>query len=215
MSPDDPDQPPLSPWQQQIQTQQPEVSFEDTPRGSERIWQQLAPPSQERPSTPRSMITRLFGKGPRGGPNTRAAAEALGVSQRTVQKWIHDRRVPKSEGGQALTTQHQDWRNNTTEGRRHALGRVRGGQKVRDRLAKSRRIYFTGNVKISSDVRHRKGMQIDLSDGDMQLLLDKAAAGDTEGHEALEYLVSKSMFGVHDGGKVDDVYLTIDELRFE
>lgn len=215
MAPDDPDQPPLAPWQQQIQSQQPQLSFEDTPRGSERIWQQLAPQDQERPSTPRSMITRLFGKGPRGGPNTRAAAEALGVSQRTVQKWIHDRRLPKSEGGQKLNSQHQDWRNNTPEGRKHSLGRVKGGLRIRDRLNKSRRIYFTGNVKISSDVRHRMGMQIDLSDGDMQLLLDKASVSDADGHQALEYLVGKSMFGVHDDGKVDDVYLTIDDLRFE
>ncbi len=214
MVPDDPEQP-LAPWQQQIRQQQPELSFEDTPRGSAKIWEQIAPPAQERASSPRTMITRLFGKGARGGPNTKAAAEALGVSQRTVQKWIRDRRVPNSPGGQSLASRHQDWRNNTPQGRRHALGRIRGGEKIRDRLNKAQRIYFTGNVKISSDVRHRKGMQIDLDAGDMALMLDKASISDEAAHEALEYLVGKQMFGVHDDGKVDDVYLTIDDLRFE
>jgi hypothetical protein len=36
----------------------------------------------------RDMLLAAFGVGPRGGVNTRAAAAGLGVSQRTVQRWL-------------------------------------------------------------------------------------------------------------------------------
>lgn len=40
------------------------------------------------PNDLRGLLETAFGLGPRGGLNTRAAAQALGVSQRTVERWV-------------------------------------------------------------------------------------------------------------------------------
>lgn len=55
----------------------------------------MAGQRKKSPKGPRWTIGRLrfvliltFGLNSRGGPNTRAAAETLGVSQRTVQRWL-------------------------------------------------------------------------------------------------------------------------------
>lgn len=50
----------------------------------------------------RDMVISAFGTNKRGGPNTRAAAEQLGVSQRSVQRWIagedrKQRNAPRSD----------------------------------------------------------------------------------------------------------------------
>src|SRR5664279_1619399 len=64
-----------------------------------------------------AMLTAAYGPGPRGGVHTRAAAADLGVSQRTVQRWVagegHQRNRPAPEhlrtlarkARQAATTQ--------------------------------------------------------------------------------------------------------------
>lgn len=36
-----------------------------------------------------AVLSLSYGTGPRGGPDTAAAAEKLGVSRRTVQRWLH------------------------------------------------------------------------------------------------------------------------------
>jgi hypothetical protein len=213
--PDDPNQPQLPgmgrPRRQAppawAPSSQPRVPFERRPTGSEKkIWS-AAVPEAARPVTPRVMIQRLFGRTPRGRPDTKAAADQLGVSQRTVQRWIHDRKPPKSDAGQQLQSSYQQWQN-TAAGRKSALGR-----KADARVRGTRRITFTGWLKISHDVRERKNMQIDIRAQHRPLvdnLVDQLAAGnDQAAHEALEDLVTNTA----DWG--GDVYLRIDSLKFE
>lgn len=47
-------------------------------------------------------ITELYGTNSRGGPNTREAAEQLGVSQRTVQRWIKGEQAPSARNAPAV-----------------------------------------------------------------------------------------------------------------
>src|SRR5690625_939931 len=59
---------------------------------------------------PAGLITDLYGTGSRGGPNTKAAAHALGVSRRTVQRWIKAGRLPAtSRGAGRLARTHRQW----------------------------------------------------------------------------------------------------------
>ncbi len=52
-----------------------------------RIWQALT--GTVEPTAVRDLLAYAYGPGPRGGAvNTRAAADALGVSVRTVQRWV-------------------------------------------------------------------------------------------------------------------------------
>ena len=52
-----------------------------------RIWQALT--GTVEPTSVRDLLAYAYGPGPRGGAvNTRAAADALGVSVRTVQRWV-------------------------------------------------------------------------------------------------------------------------------
>lgn len=179
------------------------AEFAARPRGSEKIWE-AAVPKPSRPPTPRVMLTQLFGKGPRGGVNTKAAAQALGVSARTVQRWIKTRKLPDSGAANALRQRHEQW-SNTPAGRKSALGR-----KNRDRIAGAKGIQFWGQLAISGDVRNRRGMEIKgWTPAHMDRLLDRLAAGDDPGaHAALEDLISNSAAW---GG---DVEIRIDQITF-
>lgn len=178
-------------------------SFSDMDKGAEKIWQ-AAVPAPARPPTPRVMVQQLYGRTSRGRPNTRAAADALGVSQRTVQRWIKDRKLPTSDAGAGLRRNHAQW-SNSPAGRAHALGR-----KNRAQLQGARRITFTGTVKISGDVRDRKNMQIDIADQALlDRVIDRLADGDDLGAlSALEDLFYESAdFGA-------DVGLAIETITF-
>lgn len=187
------------PW-----AQEPPVPFSERPKNSDRIWQAAAPEPTRLP-TPRVMLTKMFGKGLRGGVNTKAAAEQLGVSQRTVQRWIKDRKIPESMAGQSLKSQHQAWKN-SPKGRTAALGRKRLGE-----LKDTKRIGFTGDLRISSDIRRRTNMQVEgFTQDQLDNLLDAlAGADDSRAHAALEDLISKSASW---GG---DVEIRIDKVSFD
>ena len=188
------------PW-----AQEPAVPFSQKPDGAEKIWQAIAPAAPSRPPTPRAMLAAMYGRGARGRVNTRAAAEALGVSQRTVQRWIKDRKLPSSAAGDAVRAQHQRWRDSPA-GRSSTLGR-----KLRGQLAGARRFTFSGDVKVSSDVRKRPQMLVQgWPPENMQALIDRLEAGDDAGaHRELEKMVTASA----DWGS--DVYLKIDSITFE
>lgn len=209
--PDDPNQPQLPGMRAKRQgkpawaTRTPAVPFGQMPMGSEKIFQAAAPDAGA-PATPRVMIGRLFGR-TRGRLNTKAAADQLGVSQRTVQRWVHDRKTPSSEAGQRLQAAHRDWYS-TAAGRKSALGR-----KNLARIQRARRIYFNGHLKISNDVRKRENMQIDINLAARQKLQEviehMAAGDDPSAHTALEELIGESD---NWGGPVS---IRIDDLRFE
>lgn len=179
-----------------------ELPFSEQPLNSERIWA-AAVPTSGRPATPRAMITKLFGRNSRGGPDTKTAADQLGVSQRTVQKWIHNRRTPTSSGGDQLRTQYQGWQH-TPAGRKSTLGR-----KNRDRLLSTRRITFSGTLAVSGDVRKRNSMEIEVANPQLMAnLVDQLGAGDDPGtHRALEDLIGDPFGG--------DVSVRIDKIEFQ
>lgn len=174
----------------------------DVPRNADRIWTAAVPPPRN-PPTPRAMILNLFGRAARGGPGTNAAAQALGVSQRTVQRWVHDRKAPeRSAAAQALRTRHQEWRD-SPQGRRSALGRKR-----RDQIKNARRVHFTGTIRISHDQRPQRRTTVELAPEVLAAILERLEAGDDDG--ALAAL--EDGFGDAFGGSLS---LAIDRLEFE
>lgn len=64
----------------------------------------------------RGMITSIYGKNARGGPDTARAAKGLGVSQRTVQRWLKGTNAPKPETLKKITTRNRQ-RMTTKRGR--------------------------------------------------------------------------------------------------
>jgi hypothetical protein len=73
----------------------------------------------------RDMIVAAFGTTKRGGPNTRAAAEQLGVSQRSVQRWLagenrQQRNKPRADHLSTLRTKARQSAT-TKKGRKAAL----------------------------------------------------------------------------------------------
>lgn len=169
--------------------------FDSMPRNSEKIWDSVkAKVGRGRAPTPLAAMQKLYGKGRGGkGVNTKAAAQDLGVSQRTVQRWVKDRRTPKSEAGARLTQQYQAWQN-TPRGRASALGRRHQGA-----VREAKRFTITCTVKISTDVGKRTNMAIDIADdsrGDWNLMVDHMIAGDDAGmHDYLERVTGQSGFG--------------------
>lgn len=179
-----------------------ELPFSEQPLNSERIWA-AAVPATTKAETPRVMITRLFGRNSRGGPDTKTAATQLGVSQRTVQKWVRNRKTPTSVGGDQLKGQYQDWRH-TPAGRKSSLGRTN-----RDRLLGTRQITFSGTLAVSGDVRKRNNMGIEIANPLLMAhLVDRLGAGDDPGaHQALEDLIGDPFGG--------DVSVRIDKIEFQ
>src|SRR5919202_1113461 len=84
------------------------------------------------PNVVRNQIVTAYGRGRRGGPDTAAAARDLGVSRRTVQRWL--------SGGTGVSPQHRQGLQRaarraaeTKTGRRRALGEEprRGGKNMK------------------------------------------------------------------------------------
>lgn len=148
-----------------------------------------------------SMVRDLYGSSPRGGPNTRAAAEALGVSQRTVQRWIKTG-MPKrpSEAAERLKGGHQAWAG--TPAARRARLSPRREARLRH---KGTSMVFFGTIAISGD-RRRRSTTVDITGDQMGRMLDAALANDdAAAHRALE-----DAFGAAFGGSVS---LTIEQLE--
>lgn len=73
-------------------------------------------PSADGSADMRSMITSVYGKNARGGPNTAKAAKSLGVSQRTVQRWLKGTNKPKPATFKKITRRNRQ-RMTTKRGR--------------------------------------------------------------------------------------------------
>lgn len=77
-----------------------------TPRGS-GLFRQVISDRAPRPR-PKRMITELYGKSARGGPNVTAAAEATGRHPSTIRRWIKNGLPKRSGAGDQLRAAWQD-----------------------------------------------------------------------------------------------------------
>lgn len=165
----------------------------DQPRRSraEALWDAVRK-TPERAPTPTSMVSDLFGMTRRGTPDTRAAAEQLGVSQRTVQRWLKQGMPSRSVAADQLSQRHSSWRNSTA-GRRARLSSRREAR-LRNR---GTTMVFYGRVRISADER-RRGTTVTIDPNRMGQILDAALANDDR--LALAHL--EDAFGDAFGGSV-------------
>lgn len=151
-------------------------------RGSRRIFEALA----DRTPHPRAkrMLTDLFGRSARGGPNTAAAAEGLGVSRRTVQRWIHDGIPARSPHAAQMRQQWSD----SPAGRRASISPARR-KELRDGTGDiGGRI--TAHVWVHTDDPRnglKRSFAFSLSRETARELMELSAAGrDAEAHRLLE-----------------------------
>ena len=173
----------------------------DQPRRSkaEALWAAVRK-SPDKPATPGSMIQDVFGVTRRGTPDTKAAAAALGVSQRTVQRWVKEGMPKRSGAADGLVQQHGQWRNSAA-GRRARLSTRREA-----RLRKQgTTMVFYGKVRISSDERKR-GTTVSVDGDRMGQIIDAALAG----NDQLALARLEDAFGESFGGSVSLV--EIDQL---
>jgi hypothetical protein len=146
----------------------------------------------------RGMLQAAFGEGRRpGGVNTRAAAESLGVTQRTVQRWLagagrqrhranpEHLRAIAARARQAATTQR---------GRRAALGAVRQGPLPRHGARLTIR-GEQGPSRAGRDYRRFRKVDLMLSPEDVDAALSAYERGGDrgfvtwlEGHADQEYV---------------------------
>lgn len=143
------------------------------------------------PPTSATVITRLYGTGPRGGINTRAAAADLGVSARTVRRWAHQG-IPASAGGTRLQHDYRAWED-TPVGKSVTLEAVESAKRNQPMA-----MAFYGKVIISSDPRNatNRSLSFTLSPSESNLLLDTAqAGGEADLQAALEHIASTKGFG--------------------
>ena len=160
-------------------------------RGEQKIWAALGR-VPDKPVDDRSLLADLFGRNTRGGVDTKTAARELEVSERTVRRWAKDG-IPSHEKGNLARERHEQWRN-SPQGRKQQLNprrearlRKHGGQ-----------LKFYGGVKISSDKRRRK-VNLDLSQAQMNALMDATLSGDDAAALAVLEQIAGEMFG----GSVD------------
>ena len=153
------------------------------------VWQamkDLAGTSQPPPAA--EMLRDLFGVGRRGGPDTARAAQRLGVSRSTIQRWARTG-LPNTPTARRLQTRHRRWLNETKAGRAKTTDRIaqRGGIAVT----------FHGKVRISNDSRNNQARHFSytLTPGNTDLLTGVAATGDrTDLHAAFEYVTTDEVF---------------------
>jgi hypothetical protein len=165
----------------------------DQPRRSraEALWAAVRK-SREKTPTTESMVRDLYGQTPRGKPDTKAAAQQLGVSQRTVQRWLQQGMPKRSAAAGVLAQRHGAWRN-APEGRRARLS-TRREARLRN---KGTTMVFYGKVRISADER-RRGTTVTIDGNRMGQILDAAL----DGNDQLALARLEDAFGDAFGGSV-------------
>lgn len=142
--------------------------------------------------TVKTQLAQQFGTTRQGHVNTRQAAQELGVSQRTVQRWIKNGRMPASPKGQQAAAEVQQWRN-TPEGRRQIMGPRRA-----DRLAKGFAANIAGTFQISSDTRKR-AVNINFDAEHAAALVEAHLNGD---QDAMRHIIDDAAAEAFGGGSV-------------
>lgn len=153
------------------------------------LWRALSR-HKDVPANVRDQVGQVYGVDSRGRPNTRAAAEALGVSQRTVQRWIRADHAPANSHGQELQRRHTDWQTSPA---------ARSSQIAAGRLNRLRSqgttLRIAGTFQISSDKRART-LAIEMTGEQMSKILDAALQGDDRAaHQELEDALGDNYFG--------------------
>ncbi|WP_203338643.1 hypothetical protein [Nocardioides limicola] len=169
------------------------------PSRAEALWAAVRKTPEKRP-TPESMVRDLYGQTRRGSPNTKGAAAQLGVSQRTVQRWLKQGMPKRSAAAENLTQQHGSWRASPA-GRRARLS-TRRESRLRN---KGTQMVFYGKVRISADER-RRGTTVTIGPERMAQILDAALAADDQ----LALASLEEAFGEAFGGSV--TLVEIDQL---
>lgn len=168
--------------------------------GTEHIWNAIGGRVAARePDDVRELLSEVYGTNSRGGVNSRAAAADLGVSERTVQRWVKQGKLPSNENGEHA---RRVWKESPEA--RAARMNPRRESKMRNRGTTLR---FKGVIKISSDTRNTRTRSVDVALTAEQAgdILDALLAGNDEAaHAALE-----DIFGDAFGG---DVELAIQSL---
>jgi len=122
---------------------------------------------------------------PDGSVDTRAAAEALGKSQRTVQRWAKGENRPKIESQEAI--------------RSHVRDSMLGGKRGSRMANIGAEVEVEARIQISGDIRHRKighNTPIRLSGQDMdKIRAAYASGGDGEADKELAKAVARSGYG--------------------
>lgn len=136
------------------------------------LWQGIARADDAEPE-PRDMLRDIYGSNARGGVDAKAAAEDLGVSERTVRRWAKDG-IPSHAKGAGVRESHQQWRA-SPEGRQSAMN-TRRESRLRSR---GTTIRFKGRVKVSQEWRKRD-IEFPISSEDAGDLLDALLAGNDE-----------------------------------
>lgn len=170
---------------------------EETRAGGQQLWAAIGRDAATEPGDARALLTDLYGTNRRGGVNTRAAAAALGVSARTVQRWVKTGRLPENANGQRA---RRDWR---------ASGQARAARMNPRREARLRNrgtnITFKGLITVSRSDRRRRSVSLELDGEQLGAILDALLAGnDQAAHDALEDAFSEALGG--------DVELVIESL---
>lgn len=172
-------------------TPAPRGLVKDASKGFSRsFWEAITGNPRQRPL--RDQLKQMFGKNARGGPDTAAAAAELGVSPRTVQRWLQKGAVPKSPRGQQYTQTRQAWEGS-------AAGRQRRRTTADEKKLRTSGgvIAFRGNVQVSKD-RYFRTVNISVDTAEAAGVLDALRAGDdAEAHRILE-----DAFGQACGGSV-------------
>ncbi len=151
--------------------------------------------------TLRTQLTQVYGRSARGGPNTARAAELLGVSQRTVQRWLKAGKLPESAHGQTAASDLANWRESPA-GRAQLLGPRRS-----ERFANQGFIAkIAGTFRISGDKRPNRTVSATVDPEHARDIIEALRAGDDQGaHAALE-----DAFGDAFGGSVS---ITVDGIE--
>lgn len=161
------------------------------------LWGAFGRDAAREPGDVRTLLSDLYGANRRGGVNARAAAADLGVSERTVQRWVKADRLPENANGQRARA---DWHRSADV----RAGRMNSRRESRLR-SKGTTIRFTGVLMISRDKRRRKDLPITLTGEQAGDILDALLAGNDEDAR----LALEDAFGDALGG---DVELAIEAL---
>lgn len=146
-------------------------------------------------------IEYAYGTGRGGRPNTRAAAEALGVSQRTVQRWM--KAPPAHSAGVDELHRQAQAAAESPERRRQALN-PRRAARIR---ASGAQVKFSGMTVVSHD-RRRRDVTYRFTGEQLAPVVDAYL----EGGEAAGRAALTDVFREHYGGVGLE---TIDRLEFK
>lgn len=134
----------------------------------------------ERP-TLRTQLAQVYGQNARGGPDTARAATLLGVSQRTVQRWVKAGKLPESAHGRVAADDITGWRD-SSEGRAQLLGPRRS-----ERLATQGFTAAVSGVFTVSKDKRRRTVEAAIDPEHARDIVDALRSGDdAAAHRALE-----------------------------